>query len=569
MPARRPDPAASDPPGPAAHRPSSVASGGRHSALGRRLLFWILFISFFNALAAMSVQLYLDYRRDLADMEGMLAFVRDSQLPSLAQAAWNFDRPQLATQLAGIAASPWVLSVSIRYGPRESSLLSAGEPVGPQQAAEHYVLQYPVGDDVVEVGSVDVVPNLAEVHRRTRERIAVVLATQAVKVAIISFSLLWLVSLLITRHLRRLAAFARAFVPGQPMRPFELRRGRPEPRDELYDLVASLNDAYARLDAAHVAEQARSARLETEIAERTRETEAARERLELSLQGGRLATWEWNVVDGSAAYDDAWYTLLGYVPGEFPQTYQSFERLVHPDDLAAVENAALLHLSGGSEFYEVDMRMRARDGTWRWIHAGGRAVDRDVHGRGMRMVGIHQDITPLKLYQRQLEQLAHHDTLTALPNRSLLADRLEQAMVASQRRGTQLALVYIDLDGFKAVNDTYGHEIGDALLIAVTRRLQNALREGDTLARVGGDEFVALLADLPSQPELGPVLGRLLEAAAAPVVVRERSLGVSASIGVAMYPQHADDADSLLRLADQAMYTAKMAGKNRYRISGA
>lgn len=191
---------------------------------------------------------------------------------------------------------------------------------------------------------------------------------------------------------------------------------------------------------------------------------------------------------------------------------------------------------------------------------------RDAGGVILNYVALFADITPIKQHQQQLEYIAHFDTLTRLPNRALLADRLQQAMVHSQRRGLSLAVVYLDLDGFKAVNDQHGHALGDQLLIALAQRMKAVLREGDTLARLGGDEFVAVLVDLEHAADCDPVLDRLLHAAAEPLLVGEVLLQVSASIGVTLYPQDGSDADGLLRHADQAMYRAKQAGRNRFEL---
>jgi len=191
---------------------------------------------------------------------------------------------------------------------------------------------------------------------------------------------------------------------------------------------------------------------------------------------------------------------------------------------------------------------------------------RDGEGRPQHYVGLFSDITSLKEHQSQLERIAHYDALTGLPNRVLLADRLEQAIVHTRRRDNLMALVYLDLDGFKGVNDRYGHEAGDELLVVVSRRLKAALREGDTLARLGGDEFVAVLADLGDPSECNAVLTRLLLAAAAPVQIGDAAVQVSASLGVTLYPPDGGDPDTLLRHADQAMYQAKEAGRNRYQL---
>ncbi len=192
---------------------------------------------------------------------------------------------------------------------------------------------------------------------------------------------------------------------------------------------------------------------------------------------------------------------------------------------------------------------------------------RDARGDTQQYVALFSDITAIKEHQRQLEHIAHFDALTSLPNRLLLADRLQQAMAQAQRRGQQVAVAYLDLDGFKNVNDRYGHDVGDQLLIHLAAAMKDSLREGDTLARLGGDEFVAVLIDLDSVESCVPMLTRLLDSVAVPVQLGAVLLQCSVSVGVTFYPQaHDMESDQLLRQADQAMYQAKLAGKNRYHV---
>ncbi|MCG7894301.1 MAG: EAL domain-containing protein [Candidatus Thiodiazotropha taylori] len=231
------------------------------------------------------------------------------------------------------------------------------------------------------------------------------------------------------------------------------------------------------------------------------------------------------------------------------------------------------------EFYEDLWRSLIEQGSWSgeiWnrrksgeIYPESLTISavRSPDGQVQRYVALFSDIRAQKEHQSQLEHVAHYDALTGLPNRVLLDDRLRQAMLQASRRDTQLALVYLDLDGFKEVNDDYGHDVGDRLLVTLADRMNNAVREVDTLARLGGDEFVALLADLPDVDTTLPWLKRLLNAIAEPVNDEVGILQVSASLGVSFYPQAEPiDADQLLRQADQAMYQAKLAGKNRYHL---
>ena len=176
--------------------------------------------------------------------------------------------------------------------------------------------------------------------------------------------------------------------------------------------------------------------------------------------------------------------------------------------------------------------------------------------------GLIQSRARLKEHQAQLERVAHYDVLTNLPNRALLAERLSQAI--AQRRKQSLAVLFLDLDGFKEINDTHGHDVGDELLIELSQRMKEALRDGDTLARIGGDEFIAILVDLEQTNDCDAVLRRLLNAAASPVNFGGITIQISTSIGITLYPQDGGDADQLVRHADQAMYVAKQAGKNRY-----
>jgi diguanylate cyclase (GGDEF)-like protein/PAS domain S-box-containing protein len=191
----------------------------------------------------------------------------------------------------------------------------------------------------------------------------------------------------------------------------------------------------------------------------------------------------------------------------------------------------------------------------------------DRSARVQHYVALFSDVTQAREQERQLERMAHFDALTNLPNRALLADRLQQAMAQAHQRGQMLAVACLDLDGFRIVNDNYGQETGDQLLMNVARRMKGVLREVDTLARIGGDEFVAVLTDLPQGDAAKPILDCLLASIAEPTVCGEAAIQVSASIGVVLYPQaEVMDAEQLLRQAGQAMYESKLAGKNRYQV---
>ena len=243
------------------------------------------------------------------------------------------------------------------------------------------------------------------------------------------------------------------------------------------------------------------------------------------------------------------------------------------------KNSRILHSGRQSrEFYKDMWKALLDQGYWQgevWnkrkdggIYAEMKTISAIRNEKGVitNYVALCSDITPMKEHAAQLERIAHYDILTNLPNRSLLADRLSQSMAQSQRHHNSLAVAFLDLDGFKDINDTHGHDVGDQLLIAVSQRMKEALREGDTLARIGGDEFVAVLIDLANIEDCEPILERLLLAASKTIKIDNIELHVSTSIGITLYPQDNVDADQLMRHADQAMYAAKQAGKNRYQL---
>ena len=212
--------------------------------------------------------------------------------------------------------------------------------------------------------------------------------------------------------------------------------------------------------------------------------------------------------------------------------------------------------------WQVDFWNRRSDGSLYATASTINAVS-DESGQVTHYINVFSDITERKHHQEHLERQAYFDPLTCLPNRALLPDRLAQAMARARSEQHGLAVCFLDLDGFKAVNDTHGHEAGDELLVIVAQRLLAHIRTGDTAARLGGDEFVVLLCDLRDLHECEQVAQRLLRAICEPMVVEGHTVQVGASMGIALYPQHGSQAEQLLRLADQAMYQAKQSGRNR------
>ena len=289
--------------------------------------------------------------------------------------------------------------------------------------------------------------------------------------------------------------------------------------------------------------------------------------LEDVIWGADVGTWEWNINTGETRFNEKWAEMMGFSLADLePVSIQTWINAVHPDDLAISQKALQGCFDGDTFVYECEVRVQHRKGHWIWILDRGRVVEWSDNGKPLKMSGTHLDITQRRKAQEKLSQLAYYDPLTHLPNRVLLTDRLEQAMARSRRNSRIVALVYLDLDGFKAINDTFGHEMGDHLLVAVASRIQMLLRETDTLARIGGDEFVLVLSELDSSDASSAMLERILVAVASPFIIDHETLHVSASMGVVYYPNRDEAADQLMRHADHAMYQAKRLGKNRFAI---
>lgn len=309
--------------------------------------------------------------------------------------------------------------------------------------------------------------------------------------------------------------------------------------------------------------------VDIDLDERNRAIEALRQseaRLSRVLAVTGEGIWDWDIPNNIVHNNLRWMEILGLPPELLSHAVEDFQRFLHPADRSWVMQRIQACLDSG-EAYVCEFRMIRGDGREIWVEDRGQVVERDAHGRPSRMVGSISDISARKQAEQQAQFMAYFDPLTALPNRQLLEERLSRSLEASKADGSFGALVMLDLDDFRTVNESRGHVAGDRLLQAVAQRLGALLRGGDTLARPGGDEFLLLLPSLGASEELArthiaPILARLREALEEPVEIDGHRCSASASIGVTVYPccNGCTPAD-LLREVDTALYLSKSAGR--------
>lgn len=291
------------------------------------------------------------------------------------------------------------------------------------------------------------------------------------------------------------------------------------------------------------------------------------QRLKMALSAGNQGTWDLDIATGKLTFDSEWARLLDYQDEhDRPATMDQWADKIHSEDRDRVVREMHEHIVGHTPEYRAEYRIHNKGGKLRWVAGFGKAMDRNDNGIATRVVGITQDITQRKYAEKEIWNLAHSDLLTGLPNRVLLYDRLNQMIAYARRHGQMFALFFLDLDGFKQVNDEWGHDIGDKLLQEVAGRLGGAVRREDTVARVGGDEFIFLLSGIHAPEDAATIADNVLTVLRKEFMIDDHPCHIGGSIGIALFPHDSDDMDTLVSHADDAMYQAKAKGKNSYQF---
>ena len=306
-----------------------------------------------------------------------------------------------------------------------------------------------------------------------------------------------------------------------------------------------------------------------DITHRQRAERALREseqRYSLAIRGANDGLWDWNLETDEVYYSARWKSMLGYGDADIDNAPGAWLGRVHEDDVGRVKAELSAHREDHSPHFENEHRIRQKDGTYRWVLARGIA-ERSPDGRPYRIAGSLTDIAQRKGVEEQLVQEALYDPLTKLPNRAFITGLLSRSFRRTKRlKDYVFAILFIDLDRFKVVNDSLGHAAGDQVLMEIAGRIQECLRPGDVVARLGGDEFCVLLDDIKDSSDTTRIAERINTAMDAPIDLDGREVFTTASIGIAVSEPSLDGPEHLLRHADTAMYRAKARGKARYEI---
>jgi diguanylate cyclase (GGDEF)-like protein/PAS domain S-box-containing protein len=343
-----------------------------------------------------------------------------------------------------------------------------------------------------------------------------------------------LMGFLLTRRLRILASAAQRIAQGELTAKTGLQGD---------DEVAEVGRAFDQMGA--------------KIQEHIAAIEESNTRFALAVHGSNDGIWDWDIAGDKTYFSPRWKEMLGFGESdpEFRNAISGWFDRIHPGDSNKAQTELSVYLHNGAEFFALEHRLQTKTGKYIWVLIRGKAL-RNNDGKAIRMTGSLSDITDRKQQEFTIQHQAMHDAMTNLPNRSVMHDRLRQAILDAEGRHESLAVLMLDIDRFKEINDTLGHHAGDAVLREMAVRLQMVVRKSDVVARFGGDEFTILLPGIDAVLVV-PLINKIIKSLEPSIVVDQHRLHIETSVGVSLYPQHGQDATSLIRFADVAMYIAK------------
>lgn len=332
--------------------------------------------------------------------------------------------------------------------------------------------------------------------------------------------------------------------------------------DELETLKILANQAMKLLDLR--AERNRLRDLIKEVEHVNTDLIKSEQRWKFALEGAGDGVWDWDIETQQVFFSSRWKNMLGYEDYEVANEYEAWKSLTHKDDLKLVLEELDSYINKKIANYKIEHRLLCKDNSWKWILTRGMVVEWHDDASPKRMVGTHTDISERKKTEETIWKQANFDTLTGLPNRRMFFYRLEEEIKRASRNESQFALMFLDLDGFKEVNDQYGHQAGDMVLNESAKRIKSVIRKSDTFARLGGDEFTIIMSLKDDLESFKTVAQNIINTFRLPFLQVATTCQLSVSIGIAVFPLHGNESDLLIRRADKAMYEAKSKGKSTW-----
>ncbi len=516
----------------------------RNNGIARRIMVAVILFSSAVTAVITAFELYLDYRTDMRGIDERIESIHRVYLPTLTESVWVAERNQIQNQLNGLLKLGDIEYLGIVVDGQTQ--WSAGARASARQMEATLPLRRVHRGQDVLIGELHVVASVDNVFSRLWSKLIVMLVSNAVKTFLVTAFVLLIFQAMVGQHLEHISSYLRRFarnVSDESM----LRLNRPTTgrwRPDALDHVAnSVNQ------------------MREEIVRFSGELRATNDRLASVIETSPLAIYTRDINDIVTTWNPAAERIFGWSAAEaigHPVLSVPRDKIPEYEDLAA-------RVRSGETINQRELLRERRDGSLIQISLSVAPLY-GTDGRLYGYVSIVADITERKDTEKRIEFLAYHDALTGLPNRLLLQDRFEQAKAYGSRADTQVALLFIDLDNFKSINDSLGHVAGDSLLKQIATRLSGCVRETDTISRQGGDEFLILLPDLAHADDAAPLLAKVMEQMQIPFSVEGHEISSSVSMGVTVYPADGSTFDVLLKKADMAMYKAKDDGRNTYRF---
>jgi diguanylate cyclase (GGDEF)-like protein/PAS domain S-box-containing protein len=331
-------------------------------------------------------------------------------------------------------------------------------------------------------------------------------------------------------------------------------------------MLDKLNISYEELTAVYEELAATEEELRIQYVELQENGEALRsseEKYRLALEGANDVIWEWNLVSNDFYASDKWKDMTGYDPINKFDWNAMLDNVIHPEDRQRAEFDFRKHKHGKTDIYKSEFRIKCKEGNYKWVFNRGKIL-LDYDGNPLRIAGSLTDISDRKLAEEQIIYMAYYDSLTKLPNRVLFMDKFKSELLKLKQIDRRGALFFIDLDNFKNINDTLGHEYGDKLLQIISKRFEDITGEKDVICRFGGDEFLVLQPGISRDEEAIELANNILKIFNDVIIINEKQIYITGSIGIALYPRDGAEAGALLKNADAAMYKAKELGKNKF-----